>query len=135
MSAVTNELGEWVMAIPDPKDELIAHLIRERDEARAIIKAGSMAMVAEHYRKQRDEARAQLEAISEAAKCGCGYDESTDVCIPHCRIREKAEARGFERGVRDAAKVVEVTADKFSSERTIRTILALLEKPEQEQSK
>ena len=72
--------------------------------------------------RQRDDARAELENRIKA-----------EIDAEQAPIKEalfsiaEAEARGFERGVRAAAKVVEVTADKFSSERTIRTILALLE--------
>jgi hypothetical protein len=70
---------------------------------------------------ERDEARAKADGLEKLVKL-CGLlDDGSPV--------ERAEARGYERGVKDAAKVVEVTADKFSSERTIRTILALLEKP------
>jgi hypothetical protein len=80
------------------KDAQILQLIRERDEARA----------GNHQANEYEPTWAQL--------------------VDYWKQRAtEAEARGYRKGVEDAAKVVEVTADKFSSERTIRTILALLE--------
>jgi hypothetical protein len=108
--------------------------IRERDEARAERDA--------EQKTGRDLYRALNEALEEKSKLMSERDEArAELADLKRKITEdwvsvsgdmpgicgEAEARGFERGVKDAAKVVEVTADKFSSERTIRTILALLE--------
>jgi hypothetical protein len=80
-----------------------------------------MAMVAEQYRKERDEARAKYEDLYVMAY---GKDKR-DTWVA------EAEAQGFERGVREAAKVATGfpygVRDKDGQPAVATAILALLE--------
>jgi hypothetical protein len=82
------------------KDNFVARLIRERDEARAELKYQTDR--AEYISAEGRELRQVLE-----------------------RERNEAEQRGFERGVREAAKAAEDAP--VPSRIIVRAILALLE--------
>jgi hypothetical protein len=97
--------------------------------------------------RERDEARAELadaQSALDQAEIAGGFTENGNLWrFWSNKAREyiaksdevsrkataQAEARGFERGVREAAKVAEITIDIFPSKRTMAktAILALLE--------
>ena len=102
----------------------ITMLQRERDEARAAIaNANNSLFGSQGFFLSIDGGEPDPHHLAKA------IEDLKGTARAYYRERDDAEARGYERGVKEAAKVVEVTADKFSSERTIRTIRALLEKP------
>jgi hypothetical protein len=88
------------MSEPRWLQETAQRMIRDRDEAR----------------RERDEARAAVTTAN-------------SVVAEWQRDMEKAEARGFERGVREAAVVCDRCPDSHWCPWIRKRILALLEKP------
>ena len=63
----------------DDKDALIKRITKERDDALDNLKIQTLR--ADHFVWERDEAREHIEALSQAAKCACPYDNPDDACL------------------------------------------------------
>lgn len=77
----------------------------------------------ERLQRERDFFAELVEALSEHAKCGCGYDDSKDVCVYHQKMMAEARAKALE----EAAAVADEQLGKDSFVGL--AILALREKP------